>query len=80
MKLLIDTHYLLWMFMDTAKISDKVKTVLTSAENEIYYSQVSLWEISIKYSIGKLCLEGITPEELQAEIDTIIVEIEEDVK
>lgn len=34
MKLLIDTHYLLWMFMDTGKISDKVKTVLTSVENE----------------------------------------------
>ncbi len=69
MKLLIDTHYLLWMFMDTAKIPDKVKTALTSVENEIYYSQVSLWEISIKYSIGKLCLDGITPEELYTEIE-----------
>lgn len=58
MKVLIDTHYLLWMFMDTSKISKKVK-VLTSVDNEIYYSQVSLWEISIKYSIGKLHLNGI---------------------
>lgn len=69
MKLLIDTHYLLWMFMDTAKISDKVKTALTSVENEIYYSQVSLCERSIKNSIGKLCLDGITPEELYTEIE-----------
>ena len=62
MKVLIDTHYLLWMFMDTSKISKKVKEVLTSVDNEIYYSQVSLWEISIKYSIGKLHLNGIVPE------------------
>ena len=69
MKLLIDTHYLLWMFMDTAKISDKVKDALTSDDNEIYYSQASLWEIAIKYSIGKLFLNGITPEELYGEIE-----------
>ncbi len=69
MKLLIDTHYLLWMFMDTDRISEKVKKALISDDNEVYYSQVSLWEISIKYSIGKLHLNGITPEELYREIE-----------
>ncbi|MCM1183675.1 MAG: type II toxin-antitoxin system VapC family toxin [Roseburia sp.] len=69
MKLLIDTHYLLWMFMDTAKISGKIKKALISADNEVYYSQASLWEISIKYSIGKLFLNGVTPEELYQEIE-----------
>ena len=68
MKLLIDTHYLLWMFFDTAKISDRVKDALTSEDNDIYYSQASLWEISIKYSIGKLFLNGITPEEFYQEL------------
>lgn len=68
MKLLVDTHYLLWMFMDTAKISQKLREELLSVDNEIYYSQVSLWEIAIKYSIGKLTLHGITPEELYREI------------
>lgn len=69
MKLLIDTHYLLWLFMDTTKLSDEVKEALISDKNEIYYSQVSLWEIAIKYSIGKLSLNGITPEELYDEIE-----------
>ena len=68
MKLLIDTHYLLWMLFDTAKISDRVKDALTSEDNDIYYSQASLWEISIKYSIGKLFLNGITPEEFYQEL------------
>jgi PIN domain nuclease of toxin-antitoxin system len=39
-----------------------------SEENDIYYSQASLWEISIKYTLGKLSLEGITPEDLYQEI------------
>ncbi len=68
MKLLIDTHYLLWLFMDTAKISNKIKEILMSDNNEIYYSQASLWEISIKYSIGKLFLNGIIPEKFYQEI------------
>ncbi len=55
--------------MDPAKLSDKVKEALVSDKNEIYYSQVSLWEIAIKYSIGKLSLNGITPEELYDEIE-----------
>ena len=69
MKLLIDTHYLLWMFMDTPKIPADIQKALISTENEIYYSQASLWEISIKYSLGKLHINGITPEELYKEIE-----------
>ncbi len=69
MKLLVDTHYLLWLFIDTSKITNKAKDALLSTDNEIYYSQASLWEISIKYSIGKLVLEGITPEEFFQEVE-----------
>lgn len=69
MKLLLDTHYLLWMFLDTSKIPKNIQESLTSMKNEIYYSQVSLWEISIKYSLGKLFLNGITPERLYEEIE-----------
>lgn len=39
-----------------------------SEENEVFYSQASLWEISIKFALGKLSLEGITPEEFYLEI------------
>lgn len=64
MKILLDTHFLIWLFTDTSKIKDSVRTILENAENEIYYSQASLWEISIKYSLKKLELSGGTPEEL----------------
>jgi len=68
MNILIDTHYLLWSFIDTSKIEKRIFEILMLEENDIYYSQASLWEISIKYTLGKLSLEGITPEDLYQEI------------
>ncbi len=69
MKLLLDTHYLLWLFIEPQKIPEKAKAALLSKKNEVYYSPVSLWEIAIKFSIGKLSLRGITPEEFYQEIE-----------
>ena len=47
MKILLDTHYLLWAFIDTSKISPSVYTKLLADENDVFYSQASLWEIAI---------------------------------
>jgi len=69
MKILLDTHYLLWSFIDTSKIKKEVLEKLLSDENEIYYSQASLWEISIKYNLGKLVLNGMNPEEFYNEVN-----------
>ena len=48
MKLLLDTHILLWVLSDDAHLPEKAKKLLESEENEIYYSLASLWEIQIK--------------------------------
>jgi len=69
MKILIDTHYLLWAFMDTDRIGKSICKKLLSDENEVFYSQASLWEISIKYNSGKLILKGMKPEEFYKEIE-----------
>ena len=69
MKILLDTHYLLWAFIDTSKISKSVYNKLLSDENEIFYSQASLWEISIKYNMVKLSLKGMCPEEFYKEVE-----------
>ena len=71
MKILLDTHYLLWAFIDTNKISKSVYNKLLSDENDIYYSQASLWEISIKYNLGKLSLKGMKPEEFYEELKIV---------
>ena len=52
---LIDTHILLWSLYDSSLLSENTKKVLE--EEECYVSIASLWEMSIKSSIGKLKLK-----------------------
>ncbi len=51
---LLDTHCLLWFQGNNPKLSDTAKSIIQSAGNTIFISQVSLFEIAIKQSIGKL--------------------------
>ncbi len=53
-KYLLDTHCLLWFQENNKDIPEKVMDVLKNTENEIYFSQISLFEIAIKQKIGKL--------------------------
>jgi len=68
MKYLVDTHILLWSFLKTDKLSKKIKSLLLDESNDIYYSPVSLWEISIKYGLKKLSLKGGTPNDFFTEL------------
>jgi PIN domain nuclease of toxin-antitoxin system len=65
MSFLLDTHSFLWAAMAPEKLSERAKTVL-SDENKIFVSAVSFWEIALKYSLGKLVLGGVAPEQLPA--------------
>jgi PIN domain nuclease of toxin-antitoxin system len=64
MNLLIDTHIFLWLLFNPQKIANKHIRLLEAPENSLFMSDISLWEISLKYSIGKLSLEGVTPDKL----------------
>jgi PIN domain nuclease of toxin-antitoxin system len=61
---LVDTHYLLWSLIDPSKIKKHVTEILTDTQTIKYVSKISFLEIALKYSIGKLKLEGTTPEEI----------------
>jgi len=54
MKLLLDTHTLLWSIGKSNELSKKVIQEIKNSDNEIFVSAVSLWEIALKTSIGKL--------------------------
>ena len=54
MKILLDTHVLLWGITDDAKLSRRVRSLLPSAE--CWFSIASMWEIVTKVQIGKLDL------------------------
>jgi len=68
MKYLIDTNVLIWWFFDSSRITRAIFNILKNEESTIYYSPLSLWEISIKYGLGKLDLGKKTPEDLALEI------------
>src|SRR5262245_29898287 len=56
MKLLLDTHAFLWMVNGDSNLSAAARTLIQDPSNEPMLSIVSLWEIAIKASIGKLTL------------------------
>lgn len=51
MKLLLDTHIVLWILTDDKKLPSKVRELLSSGRHELYYSTASTWEISIKHML-----------------------------
>ena len=63
MNYIVDTHILLWSFTDPDKLSQKAQSILLDEENSIYFSQYSLWEISLKYSLKNLQLKQKSPEQ-----------------
>lgn len=64
MNYLVDTHYILWSLLDPEKIRQAHRHILTDSDSPKYISTISFWEISLKYSLGKLDLVGVSPEEL----------------
>jgi PIN domain nuclease of toxin-antitoxin system len=53
-KLLLDTHALLWAATDPAALSPEARAAVEDGENEAFVSVVTGWEIAIKQSLGKL--------------------------
>ena len=58
MRLLLDTHVLLWWFLRSERLPKKTSDILANPKNSVYVSAVSTWEISIKAALGKLRLPG----------------------
>ncbi len=56
MRYLLDTCVVLWYFQGSSRISAGLKDVLTDPGNELFFSDVSLLEVVIKYNLGKLPL------------------------
>ncbi len=56
MQLLLDTHTFLWYVTGDKRTSPEARNLITDADNGVFVSIASLWEIAIKFSIGKLTL------------------------
>jgi PIN domain nuclease of toxin-antitoxin system len=57
MKLLLDTHALLWFCDGNAALSGKARAAMEDERNERWVSHATAWEIAIKAGLGKLALQ-----------------------
>ena len=65
MRVLLDTHAVLWWLSDDQALSEAARAAIANPENEPLISVASLWEIAIKRSLGRL----ETPDDLPATIE-----------
>jgi len=66
-RLLVDTHILLWVLAEPGKIPRSFRSQLESAGNDALFSAASIWELAIKQQIGRIELP-VTPEEIVAAV------------
>ncbi|MBI1769822.1 MAG: type II toxin-antitoxin system VapC family toxin [Bacteroidetes bacterium] len=64
MKYLMDSHILLWTLFKPSLLSQQVQIILNNTTNTVYVSSVSYFELSLKYSLGKLELKNYKPVDL----------------
>ena len=53
MRLLLDTHLLLWAAGEPRRLSRKARTAIADPANTLFFSAASLWEVAIKSSLGR---------------------------
>ncbi len=81
MRLLLDTHALLWWLFDSPELSDRARRSIADAGNQILVSSASGWEISTKHRLGKLPEAGDVPRRLphyllKARFDVLNISLE----
>jgi PIN domain nuclease of toxin-antitoxin system len=75
MNLLLDTHVFLWFVNDHPKLSNHLKDLIEDDGNVSYLSMASLWEMSIKFNLGKLTLEPDYEEFVEREVITSCIKL-----
>jgi PIN domain nuclease of toxin-antitoxin system len=75
MNLLLDTHVFLWFVNDHPKLSNHLKDLIEDDDNVSYLSMASLWEMSIKFNLGKLTLEPDYEEFVEREVITSSIKL-----
>jgi len=56
-RLLLDTHVLLWWLADDRKLAKPAREIIANPNNEVHVSSASVWEAAIKAALGRLEIE-----------------------
>ena len=75
MRVLIDTHVFIWWTSDVKKLSSRVHDLLLDPSTEAVLSMVSIWEMQIKLSLGKLQFRTALAELVDDEINRNRIEL-----
>ena len=57
MKLLLDTHVLLWCLIDDARLVPDARDIIRDTSNEVFVSAASVWEIAIKRALRRIDID-----------------------
>jgi PIN domain nuclease of toxin-antitoxin system len=63
-KLLLDTHALLWWLFDDERLSPTARGLIADPGNQVLVSSASAWEIAIKYRLGKLSSAAVLVQDM----------------
>lgn len=58
MKAIMDTHVLIWWCDDPSTLDEEARSIISDGRNTLYVSVATIWEITIKKSLGKLTIKG----------------------
>jgi len=53
MKILLDSHLLVWLVAASEKLPDAARLLIEAPENQLYFSAASIWELTLKYASGR---------------------------
>lgn len=74
MRLLLDTHALLWWITDSDKLSARARESIAAGSNELFWSAASSWEVGIKFALKRLLLPAAPEEYLPQHLELNAVE------
>ena len=75
MRILIDTHILLWCLEDSPKLTAVARRLIEDPDNEIYVSKATAWEIEIKRMLGKLTIADDFMERIEEGFSWLPIEL-----
>jgi PIN domain nuclease of toxin-antitoxin system len=75
MRLLLDTHLLLWALIEPDRLSATARADIEAPENEVLFSAASIWEIAIKAALGRADFAVQPAEIVEAARDTGFIEL-----
>src|ERR1039457_1195154 len=69
MNLLIDTHVLIWWSKNSRRLGLQAQKLIAAPQHSVWVSSASIWEISIKASLGRLEMGGLLVENMSEDLE-----------